>query len=118
MRDAAADVRDQDVSGFARVPLLGAIEQLLMLPRGLLTPENSGPGSGNENTCRTPLHGCRAANATRSWKSARNETRRRIVSRFALRAAVKPVAERFSAEYDPTKVKLFNAELERIQEIN
>ena len=35
-----------------------------------------------------------------------------------MRAAVKPVAERFSAEYDPAKVKLFNAELERIQKIN
>jgi tripartite ATP-independent transporter DctP family solute receptor len=35
-----------------------------------------------------------------------------------MRAAVKPVAERFSAEYDPSKVKLFNAELERVQKLN
>ena len=35
-----------------------------------------------------------------------------------MRAAVKPVAEKFSAEYNPEKVKLFNAELERVQKIN
>jgi len=35
-----------------------------------------------------------------------------------MRAAVKPVADRFSAEYDQAKVKLFNAELERVQKIN
>jgi tripartite ATP-independent transporter DctP family solute receptor len=35
-----------------------------------------------------------------------------------MRAAVKQVAERFSAEYDQGKVKLFNAELERVQKLN
>ena len=31
---------------------------------------------------------------------------------------VKPVAERFAAEYDPSSAKLFNAESQRIQKIN
>jgi TRAP-type transport system periplasmic protein len=35
-----------------------------------------------------------------------------------MRGAVKQVAERFSAEYDQGKVKLFNAELERVQKLN
>jgi tripartite ATP-independent transporter DctP family solute receptor len=35
-----------------------------------------------------------------------------------MRQAVKPVAERFSADYDQGKVKLFNAELERVQKLN
>ncbi|WP_252719860.1 hypothetical protein, partial [Acinetobacter baumannii] len=35
-----------------------------------------------------------------------------------MRDAIKPVVERFSAEYDPAKVRLFNAELQRIQAIN
>jgi tripartite ATP-independent transporter DctP family solute receptor len=35
-----------------------------------------------------------------------------------MRLAVKPVAERFSADYDQAKVKLFNAELERVQKLN
>lgn len=35
-----------------------------------------------------------------------------------MRQAVKPVAERFSADYDQAKVKLFNAELERVQKLN
>jgi tripartite ATP-independent transporter DctP family solute receptor len=35
-----------------------------------------------------------------------------------MRQAVKQVAEKFSADYDATKVKLFNAELERVQKIN
>ena len=35
-----------------------------------------------------------------------------------MRQAVKQVAEKFSADYDATKVKLFNAELERLQKIN
>jgi TRAP-type transport system periplasmic protein len=35
-----------------------------------------------------------------------------------MRSAVKQVAERFSAEYDQGKVKLFNAELERVQKLN
>ena len=35
-----------------------------------------------------------------------------------MRQAVKAVAERFSADYDQAKVKLFNAELERVQKLN
>ena len=35
-----------------------------------------------------------------------------------MRQAVKQVAEKFSADYDATKVKLFNADLERVQKIN
>jgi TRAP-type transport system periplasmic protein len=35
-----------------------------------------------------------------------------------MRAAVKQVAERFSADYSPDKVKLFNSELERVQSLN
>jgi len=32
-----------------------------------------------------------------------------------MRAATKGVIEKFSADYDPEKVKLFNAELARVQ---
>lgn len=35
-----------------------------------------------------------------------------------MRTVVKPVAERFPAEYDPASAKLFNAESQRIQKIN
>jgi tripartite ATP-independent transporter DctP family solute receptor len=35
-----------------------------------------------------------------------------------MRDAIKPVVEKFSAEYDQAKVRLFNAELQRIQAIN
>jgi TRAP-type transport system periplasmic protein len=35
-----------------------------------------------------------------------------------MRDAIKPVIEKFSADYDAAKVKLFNAELQRVQAIN
>ena len=35
-----------------------------------------------------------------------------------MQAAVKPVVDKFSADYDPAKVKLFNAELARIRGAN
>lgn len=35
-----------------------------------------------------------------------------------MRDAIKPVVEKFSADYDPARVRLFNAELQRIQAIN
>ena len=34
-----------------------------------------------------------------------------------MRAAVKPVYEKFSASYEPDTVKLFNAELERVSKM-
>ena len=35
-----------------------------------------------------------------------------------MQQATKPVAEKFSADFDQGKVKLFNAELERIRKAN
>jgi len=35
-----------------------------------------------------------------------------------MQQATKPVTERFSADFDPGKVKLFNSELERIRKVN
>jgi TRAP-type transport system periplasmic protein len=35
-----------------------------------------------------------------------------------MREQTKPIAERFSAEYDPSIVKLFNSQLDRVHSLN